>query len=152
MFAINPSDPDPIWRQIEDGVRRLVALGALTPGASVPSVRDLARDLRVNPNTVARAYQRLAERGVLTVRRGEGTYVADDPARPRKAEKHGMLRDAAVRYARAAIAAGADADEACDELQAAFALRNSEQLQVAIGIHYRLAEHHVRIGGHLLVE
>ena len=80
----------------------------------------LARDLRVNPNTVARAYQRLAERGVLTVRRGEGTYVADDPARPRKAEKHGMLRDAAVRYARAAIAAGADADEACDELQAAF--------------------------------
>jgi len=120
MFAINPSDPDPIWRQIEDGVRRLVALGALTPGASVPSVRDLARDLRVNPNTVARAYQRLAERGVLTVRRGEGTYVADDPARPRKAEKHGMLRDAAVRYARAAIAAGADADEACDELQAAF--------------------------------
>jgi len=120
MFAINPADPEPIWRQIEDGVRRLVALGALTPGASVPSVRDLARDLRVNPNTVARAYQRLAERGVLTVRRGEGTYVADDPARPRKAEKHGMLRDAAVRYARAAIAAGADADEACDELQAAF--------------------------------
>ena len=120
MFAINPADPEPIWRQIEDGVRRLVALGALTPGASVPSVRDLARDLRVNPNTVARAYQRLAERGVLTVRRGEGTYVADDPARPRKAEKHGMLRDAAVRYARTAIAAGADADEACDELQAAF--------------------------------
>jgi len=120
MFAINPADPEPIWRQIEDGVRRLVALGALTPGASVPSVRDLARDLRVNPNTVARAYQRLAERGVLTVRRGEGTYVADDAARPRKAEKHGMLRDAAVRYARAAIAAGADADEACDELQAAF--------------------------------
>ena len=120
MFAINPADPEPIWRENEDGVRRLVALGVLTPGASVPSVRDLARDLRVNPNTVARAYQRLAERGVLTVRRGEGTYVADDPARPRKAEKHGMLRDAAVRYARAAIAAGADADEACDELHAAF--------------------------------
>src|SRR6266852_8757945 len=120
MFAINPADPEPIWRQIEDGVRRLVALGALTPGASVPSVRDLARDLRVNPNTVARAYQRLTEHGVLTVRRGEGTYVADAPARPRKAEKHGMLRDAAMRYARAAIAAGADVDEACDELQSAF--------------------------------
>jgi GntR family transcriptional regulator len=120
MFAINPADPEPIWRQIEDGVRRLVALGALTPGASVPSVRDLARDLRVNPNTVARAYQRLTEHGVLTVRRGEGTYVADDPARPRKAEKLGMLRDAAMRYARAAIAASADVDEACDELQSAF--------------------------------
>jgi GntR family transcriptional regulator len=120
MFAINPADPEPIWRQIEDGVRRLVALGALTPGASVPSVRDLARDLRVNPNTVARAYQRLTEHGVLTVRRGEGTYVADDPARPRKAEKLGMLRDAAMRYARAAIAASADVDEACGELQSAF--------------------------------
>ena len=61
MFAINPTDPAPIWRQIEEGVRRLIALGALQPGASVPSVRDLAKDLRVNPNTVARAYQRLAE-------------------------------------------------------------------------------------------
>ena len=67
MFAINPSDPAPIWRQIEEGVRRLIALGALKPGAAVPSVRDLARDLRVNPNTVARAYQRLTDSGVLAV-------------------------------------------------------------------------------------
>src|SRR5216684_2112211 len=118
MFAINAADPAPIWKQIEEGMRRLIALGALRPGAPVPSMRDLARDLRVNPNTVARAYQRLTEHGVLTVRRGEGTYVADDPARPRKAEKHGMLRDAAVRYARAAIAVGADVDEACDEQRA----------------------------------
>jgi len=70
MFAINPADPAPIWRQIEEGVRRLIALGALQPGASVPSVRDLARGLRVNPNTVARAYQRLTEGGVLAVKRG----------------------------------------------------------------------------------
>ena len=56
MFAINSTDPAPIWRQIEEGVRRLIALGALQPGAPVPSVRDLAKDLRVNPNTVARAY------------------------------------------------------------------------------------------------
>ena len=120
MFAINASGPEPIWLQIEQGVRRLVALGALTPGAAVPSVRDLARDLRVNPNTVARAYQRLAENGVLTVRRGEGTYVADEPAQPRKSQKQGLLRDAATRYASSAIAVGAEVDEAAAEVESAY--------------------------------
>jgi len=116
MFAINPADPEPIWRQIEDGVRRLVALGALTPGASVPSVRDL----RVNPNTVSRAYQRLTEGGVLSVRRGEGTFVADQPAQPRKSEKHEMLRDAALRYVSAVVAAGAELKEAIEAVEAAY--------------------------------
>ena len=120
MFAINASGPEPIWRQIEEGVRRLVALGALTPGAAVPSVRDLARDLRVNPNTVARAYQRLTENGVLTVRRGEGTYVADEPSQPRKAEKHEALREAATRYASSAIAVGAEVGEAAAEVESAY--------------------------------
>jgi GntR family transcriptional regulator len=120
MFAINPSDPAPIWRQIEEGVRRLIALGALRPGAAVPSMRDLARDLRVNPNTVARAYTRLIEGGVLTVKRGEGTYVADQPAQPKKSERHEVLRDGATRYASTAIAAGAEVDDAVDELQSAF--------------------------------
>jgi GntR family transcriptional regulator len=120
VFAIHASGPEPIWRQIEEGVRRLVALGALTPGAAVPSVRDLARDLRVNPNTGARAYQRLTENGVLTVRRGEGTYVADEPSQPRKSEKHEALREAATRYASSAIAVGAEADEATAEVESAY--------------------------------
>ena len=120
MFAINPSDPAPIWRQIEEGVRRLIALGALNPGAPVPSMRDLARDLRVNPNTVARAYTRLIESGVLMVKRGEGTYVANQPSQPKKAERNEALRDGATRYASTAIAIGADLDDAVDELQSAF--------------------------------
>jgi len=120
MFAINATDPAPIWRQIEEGVRRLIALGALQPGAAVPSVRDLAKDLRVNPNTVARAYQRLAEGGVLSVKRGEGTYVADEPSVPRKAERNEALRDAATRYVSTAIAVGASLDDAVDEMNAAF--------------------------------
>lgn len=120
MFAINPADPAPIWKQIEDGVRRLIALGALKPGAAVPSVRDLARDLRVNPNTVARAYQKLTDVGVLSVRRGEGTYVADTPAQPRKSERSEMLREAANRYAGTAVTAGASLDEAIEELEGSF--------------------------------
>lgn len=120
MFAINPADPAPIWRQIEEGMRRLIALGALKPGAPVPSMRDLARDLRVNPNTVSRAYQRLTEGGVLAVRRGEGTFVADQPAQPRKAEKTEMLRDAAQRFVSAAVAASADLQEAVEAVEAAY--------------------------------
>lgn len=120
MFAINPSDPAPIWRQIEEGVRRLIALGALKPGASVPSVRDLAKDLRVNPNTVARAYQRLTDSGVLAVKRGEGTYVADAPSQPRKSERNEMLREAAGRYAGTAISAGATVEEAVNELESSY--------------------------------
>src|SRR6058998_40648 len=120
MFAINPSDSAPIWRQIEEGIRRMIALGALDPGSGVPSVRDLAKDLRVNPNTVARAYQRLTEGGVLSVKRGEGTYVADEPSTPRKAERNEALRDAATRYASTAIAVGAALDAAVDELNAAY--------------------------------
>jgi len=120
MFAINPADPAPIWRQIEEGVRRLIALGALTPGAPVPSMRDLARDLRVNPNTVQRAYTRLIEGGVLIVKRGEGTYVAEAPVQPKRSERHEALRDGAMRYASTAIAIGADVEDAVDELQTAF--------------------------------
>lgn len=120
MFAINPSDPAPIWRQIEEGVRRLIALGALQPGGAVPSVRDLARDLRVNPNTVARAYQRLSEAGVLMVKRGEGTFVAAAPSQPKKAERNDALREAASRYASTAIAVGVDVDDAVEELEQSF--------------------------------
>jgi len=120
MFDIRPADAAPIWRQIEEGMRRLITIGALAPGAAVPSVRDLARDLRVNPATVARAYQRLTDAGVLSVKRGEGTYVADEPAQLKKSERHELLRDAAVRYASAAISAGVARDEAVDELAAAY--------------------------------
>ena len=120
MFAINSSDPAPIWRQIEEGIRRLIALGALQPGGAVPSVRDLARDLRVNPNTVARAYQRLSEGGVLMVKRGEGTFVADQPSQPRKAERNDALREAASRYASTAIAVGVGVEGAVEELEQSF--------------------------------
>src|SRR5690349_16179711 len=110
MFDINPASSSPIFQQIEDGIRRMISLGVLAPGAAVPSVRDLARSLKVNPNTVARAYQRLTERGVLAVRRGEGTFVADQPSQPRKAERNEALREAAQQYAGAALAVGASLD------------------------------------------
>jgi GntR family transcriptional regulator len=120
MFDINASDAAPIWQQIENGMRRMIALGALNPGDAVPSVRDLARTLRVNPNTVARAYQRLTDRGVFSVRRGDGTYVADQPVQPKKAERNEKLRDAAMQYAGVAISVGASEQDAIAELENSF--------------------------------
>ena len=87
ILQVDPAEAAPLWRQIEDGVRRLVATGGLAAGALMPSVRDLARELGVNPNTVVRAYQHLVEAGVLTVRRGDGTYVAETPPGFSRAER-----------------------------------------------------------------
>ena len=120
MFDINPTDAAPIWRQIEEGMRRMIALGALRPGDTVPSVRELAQQLRVNPNTVARAYQRLTEHGVFAVRRGEGTFVADEPSQPKRSERNEVLRDASGRYASAAISVGASLDDAVEELNSSY--------------------------------
>ena len=120
MFDINPSDAAPIWRQIEEGIRRMITLGTLEPGGAVPSVRDLAKSVRVNPNTVARAYQHLIDAGVLTVKRGEGTYVADSPTQPKRSERNEMLRDAATRLAGVAIALGASLDDATAELETSY--------------------------------
>ena len=120
MFDINPSDAAPIWRQIEEGMRRMISLGTLSPGAAVPSVRELAQQLRVNPNTVARAYQRLTDQGVFAVRRGEGTFVAESPTQLRKAKRNEALRDAATRYAGTALSVGAELDEASSELESAY--------------------------------
>jgi GntR family transcriptional regulator len=120
MFNIDIKDAAPIWRQIEEGMRRMIAIGTLSPGDPVPSVRDLARTLQVNPNTVARAYLRLTDTGIFTVRRGEGTYVADQPAQLRKSERAGTLRDASMRYARAAMSVGASIEEAVGEVTSSY--------------------------------
>jgi GntR family transcriptional regulator len=119
-LRVNPADAVPIWKQIEEGVRRLVAAGALAPGGAVPSVRDLAKELRVNPATVAKAYQRLSEAGVLEVRRGEGTFVCATPPSVSAAERRGALREGAVRYASLAVTLGAGRDETVVEVEHAW--------------------------------
>jgi GntR family transcriptional regulator len=99
MLKLNSRDPLPLWRQIEDGVRNLVGSGTLRAGAAVPSVRELARELTVNPATIVRAYQRLCDEGVLEVRRGEGTFVASGAPLLPLAERRRRLADAARAYA-----------------------------------------------------
>ena len=119
-LRIDPRDARPIWRQIEEGVQHLVARGALPSGTAVPSVRDLAKDLQVNPATVFKAYQRLTDAGVLTVRRGEGTFVAASPPAASDAQRIDRLREEAVRYASLAVTLGASREETVATLEAAW--------------------------------
>jgi len=114
--VVDPADPAPIWRQIEQGVRRLIASGTLSPGGVVPSVRELAKELRVNPATVAKAYQRLTDANILMVRRGEGTYVADAPPRLAENERRRALHEGATRYATLAVSIGVTEERATEEL------------------------------------
>ena len=76
LFQLNTSDDRPIYAQIADQVKFAVAAGLLRPGELVPSVRELAKQLVVNPNTVARAYRDLQGEGVLEPLRGTGLQVA----------------------------------------------------------------------------
>ena len=80
-FHIDPSSGVPIYRQIVDQVRHAVAGGTLRPGDRLPPVRELAIELAVNPNTIARAYQDLERAGVIETSRGKGTFVAMRTAR-----------------------------------------------------------------------
>jgi GntR family transcriptional regulator len=118
---IDPADPAPIWRQIEGRLRRLVAAGSLVPGEPVPSVRELARALRINPATVAKAYQRLTDAGVLRVQRGEGTFVADQPPALADEERDRVLTDGASRYAATALSVDVTLAHATVELERAWA-------------------------------
>ena len=119
-LSVDPTDAVPLWKQIEENVRRLVASGALRPGAAVPSVRDLARELSINPATVAKGYQRLVEAGILAVRRGEGTFVADKPPVPARGEREKELETGALRYASLAVTLGAASDEALEQVKRSF--------------------------------
>lgn len=104
-LQVDPTGAVPIWKQIEEGVRRLVAAGVLKPGAPAPSVRELARDLQVNPATVAKAYQRLVDAGLLGIRRGEGTFVLGDPASVDH-QRLALLAEGATRFVEVAASLG----------------------------------------------
>ena len=118
MFAIDPTDPTPLYAQLERAIRVAIATGRLGVGDQLPTVRQLAVDLRVNANTVARVYGELERSGVLETRRGVGTFVkaVADGAVP-KAERTRQLAALADRYLDEAAALGFAAEEAFQQLR-----------------------------------
>jgi GntR family transcriptional regulator len=109
LIHIDPDDPRPLYVQIVDEVRRGILRGDLSPDAPLPSVRELARDLRVNPNTVQQAYRELEREGEILVRRGQGSFVAPN-ARNRDLRER-VVREVAEHCLREGVRAGLTAGE-----------------------------------------
>jgi GntR family transcriptional regulator len=117
IVAIDPRDATPIYAQLERGLRAAIATGRLQPGDQLPTVRQLAVDLQVNANTVARVYLDLERAGVLETRRGVGSFVAATAARAQPARDHERQLDAFVtRVLADAGAAGFTLDNLIDAL------------------------------------
>lgn len=76
MFSLDYRDSRPIYQQIVDGLRKLIVSGAFQPGDALPSVRNLAKDLAINPNTIARAYRELEAEGCINTVPGKGAFCA----------------------------------------------------------------------------
>jgi len=102
LFSIATGSADPIYRQLVEQVRRLAASGQLAPGDEMPSVREIAQALALNPMTVSKAYGLLEMDGVLARRRGLGMIVADTAASGKPAERAALLRPTLERAAREA--------------------------------------------------
>ena len=93
MFVrLNRGSAVPIYRQILDQIRYQIAGGSLGPGDRLPSVRDLARQLAANQNTILKVYDQLAGDGLVERRRGDGTFVADAAPALKRSERKSRLR------------------------------------------------------------
>ena len=79
MIHLNSRDPRPIYEQIMDNLRRLIISGGVAPGDRLPSVREMAAQLAINPNTSQRAYRELENEGYLVTLPGKGAFVAENP-------------------------------------------------------------------------
>jgi GntR family transcriptional regulator len=112
IVTVDSRDPTPIYAQLERGLRAAIATGRLRPGDQLPTVRQLAVELMVNANTVARVYAELERSGVLDTRRGVGSFVNATPAQahpPRERERR--LRAFVTRVLADADAAGFTRDD-----------------------------------------
>jgi len=92
IFDIRSESQVPIYEQIVSQVIFNIAGGALEPGTMIPSVRDLAQRILVNPNTVARAFQELERRGVVTPRRGLGMEITDNSIPVSRSQRKEIIR------------------------------------------------------------
>ena len=119
VLSIDSNDPTPIYAQLERALRAGIATGRLQPGDQLPTVRQLAVDLRVNANTVARVYAELERAAVIETRRGVGSFISATPAQARPPREHERrLRAFATRVLADADSAGFALDEVIAALRA----------------------------------
>lgn len=119
MFHIDTKHPTPLYHQLERAIKFAIATGKLAIGDQLPTVRQLAVDLRINANTVARVYGELERAGVLETRRGVGTFVHDRPGEAvfnrRERERH--LRELTDHFIAETHTRGFSIDEVIEHLK-----------------------------------
>ncbi len=116
-FAIDLHSGMPVYRQLIDQVRSGVASGSLTAGDQLPTVRQLAVDLAINPNTVMRAYRELELGGLLETHQGTGTFISKKKVEKNSAERERQLNQMAGEFAARAGAAGFTVEDLIDRLR-----------------------------------
>jgi GntR family transcriptional regulator len=118
-FRLDSHSGVPVYRQLIDQVQGALATGVLSTGDQLPTVRRVAVDLAINPNTVVRAYREMELRGILDTQQGTGTFVAENRAQPSKSEQSRLLSQLVTEFVARAGAAGfkvADLIEALHQL------------------------------------
>ena len=116
LVTLDNRDLRPLYLQIMDEIRRAIVVGKLKPEDPLPSVRDLASELVINPRTVSQAYQELEREGVVYVKRGQGTFVAPSMKKNTR-ERQNLARTVARHALLEARRSGLDVDELIDTLR-----------------------------------
>jgi len=111
LVNLDPNDGRPLYLQIMDEVRRAIVVGTLQAEDPLPSVRELAGELVINPRTVSQAYQELERAGLIYVRRGQGTFVSPAVKRGGGERRRTLAREVAKRALLDARRNGLDAEE-----------------------------------------
>ena len=115
-FALDLHSGVPVYRQIIDQVVGGIATGALAGGDQIPTVRQLAVDLAINPNTVIRAYRELEIRGVLETQQGTGTFISQQKQRADDVERQRQLGQLVTEFVSRAGASGFTIEELLEQL------------------------------------
>lgn len=117
QFALDLHSGVPVYRQLIDQVRGGLASGSLSSGDQLPTVRQLAVDLAINPNTVMRAYRELEIGGLLETHQGTGTFISDKKPERKTAERERQLGQMAGEFAARAGSAGFTLEEVIERLR-----------------------------------
>ena len=116
-FHLDPHSGVPVYRQLIDQVMGGVAAGSLRGGDQLPTVRQVAVDLSINPNTVVRAYRELEIRGVLETQQGMGTFISHQKVRPNEVERRRQLNQLVNDFVARAGAAGFTLEDLLEQLE-----------------------------------
>jgi len=132
-FALDSHSGVPVYRQIIDQVLAGVAMGTLKAGHQLPTVRQMAVDLAINPNTVLRAYRELEIRGVLETQQGTGTFISHREMKPDDAERRRQLEQLVSEFVARAGARGCTLEEIAEVLFRRYPELGKKRIERGIG-------------------